>query len=46
MTFSQAYLLLTENPVFGGIVWLWVGLCIGSFLNVCIGRIPNGMSLI
>lgn len=46
MTFSQAYLLLTENPVFGGIVWFWVGLCIGSFLNVCIWRIPNGMSLI
>ncbi|MBO5958995.1 MAG: prepilin peptidase [Lentisphaeria bacterium] len=46
MTFSHAYMLLTEHPVFGRIVWFWVGLCIGSFLNVCIWRVPNGMSLI
>lgn len=46
MTFAQAYQLFLDHPWFGGSLWLWVGLCIGSFLNVCIWRIPNGMSLI
>lgn len=46
MTFAEAYQIFLDHPWFGGIIWLWVGLCIGSFLNVCIWRIPNGMSLI
>ena len=33
-------------PVFFAFVAFWFGCCIGSFLNVCVYRIPLGMSLI
>lgn len=33
-------------PVFCSIVFFWLGCNIGSFLNVCIYRLPLGMSLI
>lgn len=38
--------LMQEFPVFFTFFWTWVGACIGSFLNVCVWRVPNGMSLI
>ena len=31
---------------FWGIVMLWLGACVGSFLNVCIYRMPLGMSVV
>ena len=33
-------------PVFFAFVAFWFGCCIGSFLNVCVYRLPLGMSLI
>jgi len=33
-------------PVFCSIVFFWIGCNIGSFLNVCIYRLPLGMSLL
>lgn len=41
--FSEA---LREYPVFYAFVAFWFGCCIGSFLNVCIYRLPLGMSLV
>lgn len=38
--------LMQEFPVVFTFFWTWVGACIGSFLNVCVWRVPNGMSLI
>ena len=35
-----------EYPVFFAFVAFWFGCCIGSFLNVCVYRLPLGMSLI
>jgi leader peptidase (prepilin peptidase)/N-methyltransferase len=35
-----------EYPVFFAFVAFWFGCCIGSFLNVCIYRLPLGMSLV
>ena len=33
-------------PVFFAFVAFWFGCCIGSFLNVCVYRLPLGMSLV
>jgi len=33
------------HPVFCSLVFFWIGCNIGSFLNVCIYRLPLGMSL-
>lgn len=41
--FSEA---MHEYPVFFAFVAFWFGCCIGSFLNVCIYRLPLGMSLV
>ena len=41
--FSEA---LREYPVFYAFVAFWFGCCIGSFLNVCVYRLPLGMSLV
>ena len=41
--FSEA---MHEYPVFFAFVAFWFGCCIGSFLNVCVYRLPLGMSLI
>ena len=41
--FSEA---LREYPVFFAFVAFWFGCCIGSFLNVCVYRLPLGMSLV
>ena len=41
--FSEA---IHEYPVFFAFVAFWFGCCIGSFLNVCIYRLPLGMSLV
>ena len=35
-----------EYPVFFAFVAFWFGCCIGSFLNVCVYRLPLGMSLV
>ena len=35
-----------QFPVFFAFVAFWFGCCIGSFLNVCIYRLPLGMSLV
>ena len=37
---------IREYPVFFAFVAFWFGCCIGSFLNVCIYRLPLGMSLV
>ena len=41
--FSEA---IHEYPVFFAFVAFWFGCCIGSFLNVCVYRLPLGMSLV
>ena len=41
--FSEA---MHEYPVFFAFVAFWFGCCIGSFLNVCVYRLPLGMSLV
>ena len=41
--FSEA---IREYPVFFAFVAFWFGCCIGSFLNVCVYRLPLGMSLV
>ena len=41
--FSEA---IHQFPVFFAFVAFWFGCCIGSFLNVCIYRLPLGMSLV
>ena len=41
--FSEA---IRTYPVFFAFVAFWFGCCIGSFLNVCVYRIPLGMSLV
>ena len=41
--FSEA---IHAYPVFFSFVAFWFGCCIGSFLNVCVYRIPLGMSLV
>ena len=41
--FSEA---IHEYPVFFSFVAFWFGCCIGSFLNVCVYRLPLGMSLV
>ena len=41
--FSEA---IHEYPVFFAFVAFWFGCCIGSFLHVCISRLPLGMSLV
>ncbi len=33
-------------PALFAVVWAWVGACAGSFMNVCIWRIPNDMSIL
>ena len=43
LIFSEA---LREYPVFYAFVAFWFGCCIGSFLNVCVYRLPLGMSLV
>ena len=35
-----------EYPLFFAFVAFWFGCCIGSFLNVCVYRLPLGMSLV
>ena len=37
---------IREYPVFFAFVAFWFGCCIGSFLNVCVYRLPLGMSLV
>ncbi len=37
---------LTGSLVFWSAVIFWLGCCIGSFLNVCIWRIPRGESIV
>ena len=41
--FSEA---IRAYPVFFSFVAFWFGCCIGSFLNVCVYRLPLGMSLV
>ena len=38
--------LILMQPVLFSLFAFWIGCCIGSFLNVCIYRIPNGMSIL
>lgn len=35
-----------EFPAVWIVFWTWTGMCVGSFLNVCVWRIPNGMSIV
>jgi leader peptidase (prepilin peptidase) / N-methyltransferase len=40
-----AFATLPRDAIFWGIVLFLLGLCIGSFLNACIYRVPRGISL-
>ncbi len=44
--FENWEILMVQHPVIWLIFWIWTGLCVGSFLNVCIWRVPNGMSIV
>ncbi len=45
-TWSMMRSMILEHPLISGLFVFWIGCCIGSFLNVCIYRVPNGMSLL